>query len=88
MLDQLATKIENKTAIIGTIGLGYVGLPLCAAFEKAGFKIEGELKDGTVSCPIHTTVYDIKTGAPSRGPAKSRYRPSRCKSMATGSSSP
>ncbi len=53
-----------------------------------GHLIEGELKDGTVSCPIHTTVYDIKTGAPSRGPAKSRYRPSRCKSMATGSSSP
>jgi len=41
MLDQLATKIENKTAIIGTIGLGYVGLPLCAAFEKAGFQVLG-----------------------------------------------
>jgi len=41
MLDQLAEKIENKTAVIGTIGLGYVGLPLCAAFEKAGFRVLG-----------------------------------------------
>jgi UDP-N-acetyl-D-glucosamine dehydrogenase len=41
MLNHLATKIENKTAVIGTIGLGYVGLPLCAAFEKAGFQVLG-----------------------------------------------
>ena len=35
-----------------------------------GHLIEGELKDGTVSCPIHTTVYDVKTGGPLKGPGE------------------
>ena len=40
-----------------------------------GHLIEGELKDGTVSCPIHTTVYDVKTGGPLKGdPARFRSR--------------
>jgi UDP-N-acetyl-D-glucosamine dehydrogenase len=33
--------IEQKTARIGVIGLGYVGLPLIRAFVKAGFKTMG-----------------------------------------------
>ncbi len=33
----LKTKIESGTAIVGVIGLGYVGLPLLAAFHRAGF---------------------------------------------------
>ena len=41
MLDQLAQKIKDRSAVIGTIGLGYVGLPLCAAFETAGFRVLG-----------------------------------------------
>lgn len=34
----LQEKIDNKTAKIGVIGLGYVGLPLCVEFAKAGSK--------------------------------------------------
>src|SRR5437016_469600 len=34
-------KIENRTAIVGVIGLGYVGLPLLRAFHRAGFKVLG-----------------------------------------------
>lgn len=34
-------KIETKTAVVGVSGLGYVGLPLLAAFCKAGFKVMG-----------------------------------------------
>ncbi|PIR00826.1 MAG: UDP-N-acetyl-D-glucosamine dehydrogenase [Nitrospinae bacterium CG11_big_fil_rev_8_21_14_0_20_45_15] len=34
-------KIENKTARIGVIGLGYVGLPILLEFGKAGFHIMG-----------------------------------------------
>ena len=34
-------KIENQTALIGVVGLGYVGLPLIDAFFKAGFKCLG-----------------------------------------------
>jgi UDP-N-acetyl-D-glucosamine dehydrogenase len=38
---QLLTKIENKTAILGVIGLGYVGLPLAVEKAKAGYKTIG-----------------------------------------------
>jgi UDP-N-acetyl-D-glucosamine dehydrogenase len=37
----LSDKIKNRTAIIGVIGLGYVGLPLMAAFHRAGFPVMG-----------------------------------------------
>jgi UDP-N-acetyl-D-glucosamine dehydrogenase len=38
---QLQQKLAEKTAIIGIIGLGYVGLPLATAFARAGFKVLG-----------------------------------------------
>ena len=38
---QLAEKIANKTAHVGVIGLGYVGLPLAVEFAKAGFSVTG-----------------------------------------------
>lgn len=38
---ELAQKIADKTAKIGIIGLGYVGLPLISAFTNAGFKCLG-----------------------------------------------
>lgn len=34
-------KIENKTAIIGIVGLGYVGLPLMLAYTAKGYKCIG-----------------------------------------------
>ncbi|MFZ4856685.1 MAG: nucleotide sugar dehydrogenase [Desulfuromonadaceae bacterium] len=37
----LESKITARTAKIGVIGLGYVGLPLVIAFCKAGFKVTG-----------------------------------------------
>jgi len=37
----LEQKIRNKTAIVGIVGLGYVGLPLAIAFSQAGFKVLG-----------------------------------------------
>jgi UDP-N-acetyl-D-glucosamine dehydrogenase len=39
--DRLAELIRTKQAIIGVIGLGYVGLPLVRAFTTAGFKCLG-----------------------------------------------
>jgi len=38
---RLAELIEKKQAIIGVIGLGYVGLPLVRAFTAAGFRCMG-----------------------------------------------
>ena len=37
----LNEKIESRNALIGVVGLGYVGLPLIDAFYKAGFKCLG-----------------------------------------------
>jgi UDP-N-acetyl-D-mannosaminuronate dehydrogenase len=41
MLSVLRSRIENKTATVGIIGLGYVGLPLARAFTAAGFRVLG-----------------------------------------------
>ena len=37
----LKDKIESKTARVGIVGLGYVGLPLAVEFAKAGFHVSG-----------------------------------------------
>ena len=37
----LIEKIESKSARIGVIGLGYVGLPLAMEFVNAGYKVSG-----------------------------------------------
>lgn len=37
----LITKLQNKTASIGIIGLGYVGLPLSLRYAEAGYKVIG-----------------------------------------------
>lgn len=41
MTIKLLEKIQNKTAVIGVVGLGYVGLPLAVEKAKAGFKVIG-----------------------------------------------
>lgn len=37
----LLSKIKNKTAVVGVIGLGYVGLPLAVEKAKAGYRTIG-----------------------------------------------
>src|SRR5579862_7731404 len=37
----LLNKITTRSARVGVIGLGYVGLPLLAAFHRAGFDVIG-----------------------------------------------
>lgn len=39
--DSLVGKIRNKTAHVGVVGLGYVGLPLAVEFGKVGFTVTG-----------------------------------------------
>jgi UDP-N-acetyl-D-glucosamine dehydrogenase len=39
--ETLIKKIENKEAVIGVVGLGYVGLPLAVEKAKAGYKVIG-----------------------------------------------
>src|SRR6202142_2635144 len=37
----LEEKIRNRTARVGIVGLGYVGLPLAVEFARAGFRVTG-----------------------------------------------
>src|SRR6185503_11287781 len=39
--DRLQAKIDDRSAVVGLVGLGYVGLPLAVEFGKAGFKVVG-----------------------------------------------
>src|SRR3954451_22615093 len=41
MPSTLPQKIADGSAVVGVIGLGYVGLPLLHAFHKAGFRVVG-----------------------------------------------
>ncbi|MBK9165857.1 MAG: nucleotide sugar dehydrogenase [Bryobacterales bacterium] len=41
MRQELDEKIRSRTARVGVVGLGYVGLPLAVEFARAGFKVTG-----------------------------------------------
>lgn len=43
----LATKIRDRTARLGVIGLGYVGLPLAVEMAQKGFRVTGVDIDGS-----------------------------------------
>ncbi|HBY62929.1 MAG TPA: UDP-N-acetyl-D-glucosamine dehydrogenase [Solibacterales bacterium] len=46
----LAERISNKSARVGIIGLGYVGLPLAVEFASAGYSVVGiELQESKVA---------------------------------------
>ncbi len=39
--DELLKKVEDKTAVVGVVGLGYVGLPLQVLFAERGYRTVG-----------------------------------------------
>jgi UDP-N-acetyl-D-glucosamine dehydrogenase len=39
--EEVARKIRDRSARVGVVGLGYVGLPLAVEFAKAGFAVTG-----------------------------------------------
>jgi len=41
VINNVLQRINSKQAIIGIVGLGYVGLPLALRFSEAGFKVLG-----------------------------------------------
>jgi UDP-N-acetyl-D-glucosamine dehydrogenase len=57
-LDQLRSRIQARTAKIGVIGLGYVGLPLVLLFNEAGFPVTGfDIDPGKVKSLNHGRSY-------------------------------
>ena len=60
----LAEKIRTKTAQVGIVGLGYVGLPLAVEFAKAGFQVTGLEVQESRAAQInagHSYVQDVPT---------------------------
>src|SRR3984957_14025153 len=48
--DVLADKIRTRTARVGVVGLGYVGLPLAVEYAEAGYRVTGiDLSEGKVA---------------------------------------
>ncbi len=41
MKQQFLSKIQDRSAVVAVIGLGYVGLPLAVAFAEKGFRVVG-----------------------------------------------
>src|SRR5262245_1029100 len=41
MTSPVEQAIQNKSAVVGVVGLGYVGLPLIRAFIAAGYRTMG-----------------------------------------------
>jgi glutamate dehydrogenase/leucine dehydrogenase len=39
--EEAITKLQSRTARVGIIGLGYVGLPLALLFVEEGFRVTG-----------------------------------------------
>ncbi len=47
MKKQLLAKISSRKAVVGIVGLGYVGLPLMLRFSEVGYKVLGFDIDGS-----------------------------------------
>jgi UDP-N-acetyl-D-glucosamine dehydrogenase len=64
MKQHLLAKIEDHSAVIAVIGLGYVGLPLAVAFAERGFPVVGIDVDASKVAALnrgHSYVQDISS---------------------------
>ena len=51
----LIRRLENRSAVVAVLGLGYVGLPLATVFAKAGYKVIGV-------DPVKEKIESLKNG--------------------------
>jgi len=62
---ELKKRIRDKTARVGVLGLGYVGLPLAVEFARAGFDVTGiDVQQSKVDHfnSGHSYIKDVKDG--------------------------
>lgn len=60
--DELLQKIESRQAVVGIVGMGYVGLPLAVAFAQEGFRVIGIDVDASKVAALnagHSYVEDV-----------------------------
>lgn len=84
-LNHLLRRLEDKSATIGIIGMGYVGLPLMLRFSEAGFRVIGFDSDAEKVAKLnrgesyikHIHAAGISRARASRFEASSDY--SRCR---------
>ena len=48
----LLDRIEDRSAVVGVVGLGYVGLPVATTFSAAGFRVVGDGDSLRIECRI------------------------------------
>jgi UDP-N-acetyl-D-glucosamine dehydrogenase len=73
----LEEKIRNRTARVGIIGLGYVGLPLAMEFAKAGFSVTGIDIEGSKVSQLNrgnSYVQDVPTEAVKKWVSAGKFR--------------
>ena len=46
---ELLDRIQDRSALIGVVGLGYVGLPVATTFASAGFRVGVDTATGRVA---------------------------------------
>jgi UDP-N-acetyl-D-glucosamine dehydrogenase len=77
--DEFLGKIALKEAVIGVVGLGYVGLPLAVAFGQKGFAVVGVDVDASKVASLqagHSYVEDIADAELAPLVANGRFRAS------------
>jgi UDP-N-acetyl-D-glucosamine dehydrogenase len=76
-MEQLASRIATRTATVGVIGQGYVGLPLALVFSEAGFPVVGIDVDASKVAALSRGESYIRHIGPERvaaAVASGRYR--------------
>ncbi|GAB4112661.1 MAG: nucleotide sugar dehydrogenase [Roseiflexaceae bacterium] len=73
---QLLARIEDRSARVGIIGIGYVGLPLAMVFAEAGFRVTG-IDIGTERVAAlnagHSHIPDVPSEQVARFRAEDRF---------------
>lgn len=75
--DELLALISGKEALIGVVGLGYVGLPLALAFSRKGFPTTGFELDGEKVAALNkgrSHIADVSDGEIFQQLASRRFR--------------